>query len=326
VQKGVGRAPSKPSLLISPDLDALLEHDERTRRLTNDFKSSDPLLLTASPGTDIFTGLSPPPRGPRRTSLRRSNRERSKSSSSRPDGSVRASRQAESDLEGDIIPNSTSTSNPFINPAPTVEVILSSSILPPLLSSSTTKSIFPGDYVDSRDSKPFTMVEEEAQPGISNSLLSPSGEPKISRTPHSRPADLPHERAHPSLSLPRIQVKAKNLLGIFSDGTQDSEYHVTDQEHSESHRKNRKNRKRGKLVKPKDTCTLSHPCGDLMLIQVKQQLHHRLLIRNKSQGQAEITYHYFPTLFILRDHRPARCPLIQIQLMDRLLSWQTSPS
>ncbi|KAJ7733564.1 hypothetical protein DFH07DRAFT_754809 [Mycena maculata] len=49
------------SLVISPDLDALLEHDERTRRAWADHDSPGPV----SPPPPIGQGLPPPPRRPR---------------------------------------------------------------------------------------------------------------------------------------------------------------------------------------------------------------------------------------------------------------------
>src|ERR1700722_1309785 len=266
-QGNLVRASPKPSLVISPDLDALLAHDERIRRETKPLDTSP----SPSSGKEIFYGLSPPPRGPRRPSLNRSHRERSKSSSSSPLSVGDTPGPAEPDPEVDMPIGLMHSSNPFINPAPTMEIILTAdSIVPPQRSSSIPTTWIPGEDADKYANG---VIEEQLQSGVNSNPVPSNTEPRRSRTP-DQPAGSPHERTNSnSISLPRIQVKAKHFLTRFSDLPNGSpnkisaDHHVSLAELPPDGLP--KSRKRGKLVKPaKDPrALLFHCCGDLILIK-----------------------------------------------------------
>jgi len=116
------------SLIISPNLDALVEHDERTRCQTADCSYTQ-LTPLSSP-----TGLSPPPRhtrGPKPLLL------------------ASETRTVEALENQEILPAvpispvasiSSSTSNPYINPAPTLDEILHVGMPSMSVSSLMTKS------------------------------------------------------------------------------------------------------------------------------------------------------------------------------------------
>lgn len=91
------------SLIISPNLDALLEHDERTRCQTAGyFFPQTPELYTQPSPHSSSIGLSPPPRRPR---------------------GLKAQGQENQEILAPISPVNLSTSNPYINPAPTLDEV-----------------------------------------------------------------------------------------------------------------------------------------------------------------------------------------------------------
>lgn len=102
------------SLIISPNLDALLEHDERTRCQTAGCSLPQiPESYTQPPPLSSSIGLSPPPRhsrGPKPILETRTNSEL-----------VQVQNQ---EILAPISPVSLSTSNPYINPAPTLDEVL----------------------------------------------------------------------------------------------------------------------------------------------------------------------------------------------------------
>lgn len=109
-----------PSLVISPNLDALLEHDERMRRspLDNGPLSS---LSFQSPHSSTFSsafpvGLPPPPRSNRKTVSRPSTPKESDSAASR--SSRRINTTEGSPGSSDSSAHGPSGSNPYINTPP----------------------------------------------------------------------------------------------------------------------------------------------------------------------------------------------------------------
>jgi hypothetical protein len=209
----------KTSLLISPNLDALLEHDERTRRQANDVKSPDSFSSSSVP--DVFLGLPPPPRGPRKTSIRSRNRT----------SITRQPRLRTTSTDSDASDVSTPVSNPFINPAPTLDTILNAD--DSTISPSISASLAPDDNYPRSPRSPIVTLERDEP---SATKLRPPSRPKTSESSHSADA--------PQISLSLLKSK----LGIFADAapnkTMDSP--VTPH-HAESRSKTRK---KGKLVKP----------------------------------------------------------------------------
>ncbi|KAF8167456.1 hypothetical protein B0H34DRAFT_681916 [Crassisporium funariophilum] len=108
------------SLIISPNLDALLEHEERTRvqyasatEPTTPESCRQPFLpQSTSPSAEFPIGLPPPPRNSRGPKLPRS-----------PTGTLLPPTPASPAQS-----RSSSTSNPYINPAPTLAEVLQANI------------------------------------------------------------------------------------------------------------------------------------------------------------------------------------------------------
>ena len=126
--------PNRHPFIISPNLDALLEHDERTR----------PRVLPDAPpapsGMGAFIGLPPPPRGPRKTTTFTKAPAAAAAATvtadandqiiGRPDPSINVT---SGDAQLAAVP--LSSPNPFINPAPSLESVLEAkaAMLGPLL-------------------------------------------------------------------------------------------------------------------------------------------------------------------------------------------------
>jgi len=223
-QEVTSTSAKKTSLLISPNLDALLEHDERTRRQANDVKSPDAFSSSSAP--DVFLGLPPPPRGPRKTSLRSRNR-----SSITRQPRLRTTSQATTDSDASDV--STPVSNPFINPAPTLDTILNAD--DSTISPSISASLAPDDNYPRSPGSPIVTVERDEPSATKLRPPSEQRRPKTSESSHS--ADAP-QLAHHSLSL------LKSKLGLFADAAPNK---TTDSPVDAESRS--KHRKKGKLVK-----------------------------------------------------------------------------
>ena len=118
--------PKRNPFVISPNLEALLEHDQRTR----------PRRLVPEPPphpstTGAFIGLPPPPRGPRKTSPAKTDAIAA-IDDQRPDQSIDPSGPQNTICRVKSSPSShallpvvpASGHNPFINPAPSLESVL----------------------------------------------------------------------------------------------------------------------------------------------------------------------------------------------------------
>lgn len=108
-----------PSLAISPNLDALLEHDERTRQTSLDYPRSP--YLFHSPVVGSFTapfpvGLPPPPRGNRKGGSRPTTPKDADRAGSRSTRRSDASDSRPGSSGSQAV--STSNTNPFLNPPP----------------------------------------------------------------------------------------------------------------------------------------------------------------------------------------------------------------
>ena len=137
IKKDGKKANNPRSLIISPNLEALLEHEERLRG--NIALSSPPPPYSSDVSSPTFPrhtspGLPPPPRGPRKPRpLTQGVANPGSTSIQIPSRSLPA-RGVDSDIaqttRSNIVtssigsPPSSSTSNPYINPAPSMEDVL----------------------------------------------------------------------------------------------------------------------------------------------------------------------------------------------------------
>lgn len=122
------------SLVISPDLDKLLEHEEKLRGSRT---TTTPMISTAYSLTEAVeqpTGLPPPPRRNRRPPSRTG----LQSILQPATGTLSAVAEQKEDAPRSLTPESPLQRNPYINPAPTAEELFRSrdSILPPSQQSS----------------------------------------------------------------------------------------------------------------------------------------------------------------------------------------------
>jgi len=163
IKKDVKKVNNPRSLVISPNLEALLEHEERLRGnialsappLPYSSDVSSPTIASFPPHTSL--GLPPPPRGPRKTRpLTLGVGTPGSASIQTPSCNLPArgvddiAQTTRNDLVTSSItavsPPSSSTSNPYINPAPSLEDVLqvdvnqssTASSQPPLLSTINT--------------------------------------------------------------------------------------------------------------------------------------------------------------------------------------------
>lgn len=108
---------SVSSLAISPDLNALLEHDERTRGSYHQLHAAQSLYTPFSPGGSEFpAGLPPPPRSNRKVKSRPTTPKKSESAGSLFSRQPDVSEGLHTSFTG--LPTATAISNPFINTPP----------------------------------------------------------------------------------------------------------------------------------------------------------------------------------------------------------------
>jgi len=209
----------KHPLTISPNLEALLEHDERTRPRAIGFGPlrQDILIAAASlsSNTAPFIGLPPPPRGPRKMTAKVGEKAadvedspRSASSSS-PELELSSRRTSSGDVG--------STSNPYINPAPSLESLLKAEAItpPPMISSFPSSNSTTQAPVDKIVTEPTHLKTKDTQNDPRTYYTTPSSDGRKKRSkrpdPQKQRTGLSHQDIYPP-PLSRIQVKR-----IFSD-------------------------------------------------------------------------------------------------------------
>lgn len=155
------------SLVISPNLDALLEHEDRTQRQNASVSwSPGPATSVSSPQSGSFSGsfsLPPPPRGPRHTRPPTSPSFTSSPLKQQFLGSDGGSPMSTRDAPGfasspgsPVVVSGPTTPNPYINPAPSLTEVLrldhglaGVTITPPPRTSSMTVDSLPQIREDS---------------------------------------------------------------------------------------------------------------------------------------------------------------------------------
>ena len=101
------------SLMISPNLDALLEHEERKRAALLESEPRTPETCSQSQSPEqsgLPSGLPPPPRRLRGSRV--------------PTSPLAETAQRRASMGAIAVESSSSMSNPYINPAPTLEEVL----------------------------------------------------------------------------------------------------------------------------------------------------------------------------------------------------------
>ncbi|KAF7307304.1 hypothetical protein MIND_00524400 [Mycena indigotica] len=215
------RAPK--SLVISPNLDALLEHEDRVRRIRHAHSASSSIGSSTAP---FGAGLPPPPR-------------RGFSSPLSPTYSLRRDEaEDEESLDGNV----ESVVNPYINPAPRFDDDLPRTpISPPPRTSSMYVKLEPVRGRPRTPTSPITTRAEDRSSVSSSRRVASSTptSPIATSSQHDRsPASSSsgrgtstHDSRH---SLPSLSLRSK----------QDSSNSST------SHHRRTRSRSRGKLVKP----------------------------------------------------------------------------
>jgi hypothetical protein len=208
-------------LVISPNLDALLEHDERTRPRANSARSPYPSTTSASSGSSsagFFVGLPPPPRGPRKT-VKAGEKARDRGDRFRPTLSIYTSLE-DGSTEASVGETANfPPTNPFINPAPSLEVLLKAeaSITASRTSSSVATHPPPltqaSNYGDDNASRFYRYAGENPRPHDPQShTSSDTRRKKLKRIDPQKQvgkqqAALLHQNSNPAVS--RIQARKK---------------------------------------------------------------------------------------------------------------------
>jgi hypothetical protein len=200
--------PNRHPFIISPNLDALLEHDERTRpRILPD-------AAPAPSGMGTFIGLPPPPRGPRKTTSTKAPAATATATADadnqivgRPDPSINVQNTTggvKPSPSGDALPAVPLSSgpNPFINPAPSLESVLEAkaAMLGPLLIDPASTDVLSLPRDDSPVSARAVVNGRQTNP------MSPSSSTEVVKKRSQRvksqrhQAGLPHHKAldHPA--------------------------------------------------------------------------------------------------------------------------------
>jgi len=232
---GEGSNSKQPrALVISPNLDALLEHDERTRLGRIADPSGSPASnspLSSSFDSAFPAGLPPPPRGPRKPRS---------PVSSKPDASntgifprlMATDAISQTSPGSPVSPNSpspwrTSTANPYINPAPSLAEVFDAGdqLVQITLAPRVAVDVLPGIREDDDLRCSFYLRTELAQArSRDDSTTSPPSPPVDARRFRIEdPKQLPYvSRPSNAPSLPgvdKILNKGKNVFGLFSDVT-----------------------------------------------------------------------------------------------------------
>ncbi|KAF8807968.1 hypothetical protein BYT27DRAFT_7190062 [Phlegmacium glaucopus] len=225
----------KRTLIISPNQDALLEHEERTRAQTPTMVEKSISARSSrsiSPSEELPVGLPPPPRHPRWVKTPRSTPSPKGSLlGSQEDTEMQARETQETLASASILvsPTSSSASNPYINPAPTLaEFLLPKASLKTNASGHEPPSIHRSDSHDGSPivtTSPWSPVDSSGD--CSGQRPSPSHVAKLLRvnlspydnrnvnSPISNPEDRRRQsRPTQAVSSDRLQVHDK---GKFED-------------------------------------------------------------------------------------------------------------
>lgn len=280
-------------LVISPNLEALLEHEERTRRTTGETWSPitawSPNAFAVGTSGDAATtstlpiGLPPPPRGPRKprspTAAKRAEIPSFASPLVNPPPPIsidtappRYSRTDPASLPTSPIASG-SSSNPYINPAPTIADVLKSDdalVMEPLTSLSLdtlprTESFERVAHSDQYAYSDSPSSSQEARPRDGFLSLTPPLSPvdgRQSRNPNRKqPSQGSQQSRYPSMpQVDKLLSIGKNALSRFSDGSAqntDSEEQskppsVTTSWKAQPQNLRERARSKGKLLKLKD--------------------------------------------------------------------------
>jgi hypothetical protein len=158
-----------PSLAISPNLQALLEHDERVRAGNFFGQVESPTSASDPPAT----GLPPPPRGPRKQPS-------CPSSPHDKPGSIETLVEAARSRASSVGASPLSTPNPFINPPPVLEGALIATLENLVISPASSST--PSFPATSSATSTRSFIKEQLKPG--------SEESPTSRTDLRRPLRL----------------------------------------------------------------------------------------------------------------------------------------
>jgi hypothetical protein len=224
------------SLAISPDLNALLEHDERTRGPHQPDASSPHFWQSPHSGSSNSTfpvGLPPPPRGNRKAVSRPATPKEPESIGTRSKLWSEAT---------EPLPESSDSSplltNPFINAPPQLHHPYRSNVRE---QSNSAVPQFSGTF-ETLDSLPKTLdrVVDPADPDLPRDLLHPVGSyiPSVSGAQEGsaspRPTDQPTFRTH---SVPRVEKligRGKSMFSISGSQPQDNTRAISGEDESDS--------------------------------------------------------------------------------------------
>lgn len=169
----------KRSLIISPNLDALLEHEEKTRArissIVSEMTTSSFSSRSVSPSEEFPVGLPPPPRHLQRLKSSRATVKGLLLPLEDTEPQARETVAKHAPISVSVPATSSSTSNPYINPAPTLAELIVD--IPPDYQSRLPSG--PRDSSPIIFTSPWSSVgEDESRPSASRVLRRPYDVPR----------------------------------------------------------------------------------------------------------------------------------------------------